>query len=399
MSGCPIHKYPSGGPRSLKIDPVMRRIADEGGVGRLQLPHGDACWVVTGFDAARSVYAGKSFSRIGMNTDSAPRLTEGLLLQGAIGCMEERDHVKLRRAVLRELDAPRLAALEARAEQLMSDLLTAFAAAGGGDYLAEVARPFALRVLSELLGLPWATAEMMSAWVQTLLTASGQGADPAVITEAYMGLGRCVTELVKERRATPAQDFISAVANRRELGTKEIAIVMISLLAGGFESSVTMLSKSVLLLLTRPDLCKELRTDPALVPAAVEEFLRVISLAGGESIPWVVREPVTLAGVEMAVGDHVMPAAGAANLDPTVFEDPEVVRFDRKNNSHLAFGHGSHLCLGYRIARMELQVGVRAFVERFAEPQLGLPAESLCWRSDSAVWQLNDLPVSVGRNQ
>ncbi|MET8877000.1 cytochrome P450 [Nocardia sp. NPDC004604] len=399
MSNSPIHNYPSEVPRSLEIDPVMRKIAAEGGVARLQYPHGEPCWVVTGFDDVRSVYGSKSFSRIGMNTESAPRLTEGILLQGAIGCMEEREHVKLRRAFLRELDAPRLSALEERGEAIMSELLDAMAANGGGDYVSQVAKPFALRMLSELLGLSPATAEVMACWVQTLLTASGQAADPAVITEAYLGLGQCVTELVQERRATPANDFISAVANRRELKTREIAILVISLLAGGFESTATMMSKSVLLLQTRSDLWKGLAADSSLVPAAVEELLRKISLAGGESLPWIVREPVTLAGVDMQVGDYVMPAAGMANLDPAVFEDPEDVRFDRNATSHLSFGHGSHLCLGYQIARIELCIGVRALVERYPDARLGVAVDQVRWREDSTIWQLEDLPLTLGRDR
>ncbi|MFE3029974.1 cytochrome P450, partial [Nocardia tengchongensis] len=363
MSEHTTYDYPSTTPRSLELDPIMREVSEGTGIARLQLPYGEPCWVVTGYHDARSVYSSKSFDRVGMVQESAPRMTTGILVQGAIGSMNERDHVKLRRAILRELDEPRMSALERRASAIMSELLGRMSNDGGGDYVSQVAVPFSLRVLCELMGLPDSDAGMIMRWVQALFTdPSSDDSDPM---QALTEIGQYVMALIRNRLDAPGDDFVSAMLGRGDLNKKEIAIAVVSLIFGGFESSATMLSKMVLALLTRPELRSELLTDPGRIPGAVEELLRTISVAGGEGIPWAVREPITLAGVDMVPGEFVMPAIGAANLDPTVFENPEKISFDRAAKSHLAFGHGTHMCLGYQIARMEMCIGLRSLLQLY----------------------------------
>ena len=110
--------------------------------------------MVTGYNDIRTIYSEPAFGRSGMTQDSAPRLTAGLLLQGGIGSLDDASHTKIRRAINRELSARRMATLRSAAESIMAGLLDELAAAGGGDYIHGVSRPFALNVLCELLGVP-----------------------------------------------------------------------------------------------------------------------------------------------------------------------------------------------------------------------------------------------------
>ncbi|MGC5258904.1 cytochrome P450 [Gordonia sp. DT218] len=232
--------------------------------------------------------------------------------------------MKLRRAILRQLGASQLASLEGQAEHTMVTLLNDMADRGQCDYVSNIAEPFALRVLCDLLGLPYSDASRMASWVQTLLSDSSadQPAQTAMLTE----IGQYVFTLIADRARTPGSDFVSALIETGDLTKKECAIVVVGMIFGGFESSATMLSKMVLKLLTSPDLWSALREDLDQVPRAIEELLRTISIAGGEAVPWRVQESVTLAGVDMVPGDYVMPATGPANLDPRVFDDPEQLR-------------------------------------------------------------------------
>ena len=156
-----------------------------------------------------------------------------------------------------------------------------------------------------------------------------------------------------------------------------------------------MIGKAVLRVLIEPELRGALRERPESIAEAVEELLRTTALAGGESLPWIVREPVQLAGIDMAPGDYVMPAVGAANLDPRVFDDSANIVFGRPPRAHMAFGHGTRYCLGAQIARMELQVAVGTVVSRYPGMRLAVPAEEIEWRSGSAVWQLARLPIRL----
>lgn len=393
MPNCPAHNYPSTAPRSLTLDPIMQNVAaGPNGVAQLQLPHGGPCWLVTRYDDVRTVYLSKKFTRTGMTGDATPRLTASEILSGAIGSMDEHDHVKLRRAILRQLGASQLASLEGQAEHTMVTLLNDMADRGQCDYVSNIAEPFALRVLCDLLGLPYSDASRMASWVQTLLSDSSadQPAQTAMLTE----IGQYVFTLIADRARTPGSDFVSALIETGDLTKKECAIVVVGMIFGGFESSATMLSKMVLKLLTSPDLWSALREDLDQVPRAIEELLRTISIAGGEAVPWRVQESVTLAGVDMVPGDYVMPATGPANLDPRVFDDPEQIRLSEKTAPHLAFGHGLHMCLGYQIARMEMNVGIRTLVQHHPDCHLQIPADQVRWRYDSTIWQLAALPVS-----
>lgn len=394
---CPVRRYPSAEPRSLGLDPALTEIASSGGTARLQYPYGDPCWVVTSYDDARAVYSKKSFSRSGMAQDSAPRLTAGVLLQGGIGSLDDDTHLKLRRAISRELNVDRVESLRAGAETIMADLLARIEVAGGGDYVAEVSKPFSLGVLGELLEIPVADQSDLAGWVGALLSDASVSDEAARNVEAAVkGLGRYVVKLVESRQAEPGDDLVSGLlVNGSELDKWEVVTLVFSVIVGGFESTALMLSKMVFQLIRRPDLWATLHDEPSQVPKAVDELLRLISLAGGEGIPWMVTENVRLGGVEMSAGDYVMPAVGAANRDPLVFEDPDEIVLGRTAKPHLGFGHGLHYCLGSQVARMELEVGLGMLVEKYSNVQLACGLEDVRWDGESAVWQLEELPIEI----
>ncbi|MBL1077525.1 cytochrome P450 [Nocardia sp. 2] len=373
----------------------MDEVRSGGGIGRVQYPYGDVAWLVTGYEDVRTVYSQKAFSRTGMSQDSAPRLTAGLLLQGGIGSLDDSIHLKLRRVIGRELTSARMTSLRAATAALMGRRLAELAATGGGDYVSVVAKPFSLNVLGELVGIPESDQPDVGAWVSALLSdASASEAGARDAQAALEDLGRYVLKLLAARKADPAADFVSdLIRHGADLEKWEIVTVVFALVVGGYESSAHMLGKVILRLLLSPGLWTELRESPERIPAAVDELLRTITLAGGEGLPWRVREPVRLGGVDMAPGDYVVPAIGAANLDASVYPDPERIDTARNAKPHMAFGYGTRYCLGSPVARMELEVGIGALLRDYPDARLAVPPEQVPWQSGTAVWQLAELPI------
>ncbi|WP_297627167.1 cytochrome P450 [Nocardia sp.] len=375
----------------------MDEVRGSGGVARVQYPYGDAAWLVTGYEDVRTVYSKKAFSRTGMSKESAPRLTAGLLLQGGIGSLDDSIHTKLRRVIGRELTGARMATLRTATQAIMARRLAELDRSAESDYVSVVAKPFSLNVLGELVGISEADQPAVGDWVSGLLTdASESDAGARGAEAALQDLGKYVLRLIAERKAAPTGDFVSDLMQHGDdLEKWELVTVVFALIVGGYESSAHMLSKIVLRLLLSPGLWDMLREHPDRIPGVVDELLRTISLAGGEGLPWRVREAVRVGGVDMQPGDFVVPAIGAANLDPSVFADPERIDSERMAKPHMAFGYGTRYCLGSQIARMELEVGVETLLREYPHARLAVAAEEIRWNSGSAVWQLAELPINL----
>ncbi|MYW95772.1 cytochrome P450, partial [Amycolatopsis rubida] len=189
---------------------------------------------------------------------------------------------------------------------------------------------------------------------------------------------------VARRREEPADDLLGALVYARDAGEKLseselIAIAGAGLLTGGVETVSSALPSFVFTLLTRPDLVAQLRENLELVPAAVEELLRWVPVNTAAMFARYAVEDVRLGDVVVRAGDPVLPALHAANRDPEVFADPDVVDLTRSPNPHVAFGHGPHHCIGAQLARLELQEALKAILVRFPELRFADGRDGVKW--------------------
>lgn len=145
------------------------------------------------------------------------------------------------------------------------------------------------------------------------------------------------------------------------------------MIIAGYETTVQLITNGVLALLQHPEQLKKLRAQPELMPSAVEEILRYIGPVQSTK-PGYALEDVTLHRVTIPKGATVMPFLGAANHDPTVFENSEVFDIERFPNKHLGFGSGIHACLGAPLARMETKIALTNLLQR--NPNLCLAVDS-----------------------
>ncbi|QXJ21344.1 cytochrome P450 [Actinomadura graeca] len=249
-------------------------------------------------------------------------------------------------------------------------LITQALAAGTVDAVAELAAPFPAHVIGWLLGYPEELLPELVRWSQTLVVAGG---GPRYIThEASVAAGEfaAVTlELADERRARPANDLLSVWAGSDLYDQERLVHEALLLLVGGAETTRTVIAIAIDALIRHPEQRQLLRRAPALLPAAVEEFVRwstpILNMCRTST------QDNRLAGVLIPAGSQVLLMYGSANQDETVFDRPEEFDVTRPIHTvlggHLAFGLGPHFCLGASLARLELQIFFEEFLARVDE--------------------------------
>ncbi|MFB4290232.1 cytochrome P450 [Nonomuraea sp. ATR24] len=371
-------------------DAFLTGLAGNGPVSRGRYLDGTLIWLVTGYDECVTALTDPRFSSdisrqskldvaaaAGLPDDVAPYLLRTL------GAYDPPDHTRLRRLVSRGFTARRVERLRPRIQEITDALLDGLPVEF--DLIERFAYPLPIQVICELLGVPSADRDIWRAWAGDLTAP-----DPARIAAGARGLVAYMSELVAAKRAAGtdgvdgAEDLLSALVRVQEddgdrLADEELVALGISMLIAGHETTVSLISQSVRLLLTRPELLARLRDDLDAVPAAVEEFLRVTGPAEIAVMRYTL-EPVELGGTRIPAGEAVQVVYAAANRDPRRFDRPELLDVGRGDNAHLGFGHGIHYCLGAALARAETQIALRTLIDRFPGLELAVPAAEIGWR-------------------
>jgi hypothetical protein len=283
--------------------------------------------------------------------------------------LDPPDHTRLRKLVAAAFSPRVVAGLAPRVHGIVAELLAAAAARGDGtlEVVGDLAYPLPVRVICELLGVPYADHAVFQQWSADLagtLDPSVPGlfepVDPAGAGRTRAQFIAYVRGLVAQRRREPGDDLLTRLVQVRDgddrLTESELIATCILLLTGGHETTVNLVGNGILALLRHPERLRALRADPSLAPAVVEETLRYD--APVQFTTRIARAPFRLGGVDVAPGDVLLLLLGAANRDPAVATDPDEFDPDRTPSRHLALSAGPHFCLGAALARLE---GVAAF--------------------------------------
>ena len=243
---------------------------------------------------------------------------------------------------------------------------------GKCEVIGEFAQPFTLLVIADLLGVP----ESDHALLRDRLASHsmGIGSNEPMEHKPLEFLYDQFTLYVEERRRAPRADVMGSIATSTfPDGTlpdvHDVALIAANLFTAGQETTARMLGFALQVLGERPDVQQQLRDDRSLIPAFIEEVLRLESPLKGQFR--MARHTTDIAGVGMGAGDTVMVLPGAANRDPRMFDGPHEFRLDRLNGrQHVAFGHGIHTCAGAPLARAEGRVGIERLLDRMLDIKL-----------------------------
>jgi cytochrome P450 len=213
---------------------------------------------------------------------------------------------------------------------------------------------------------------------------------------AMAGVEEQVRRIVEYKRAHPGADvttdLIRAV-DRDELTETELHGMIYALLGAGHTTTVPFLGAAVLRLLERPALVTEMLADPACRRAVVEETLRHDS-AVQASVNRYAMADLEIAGCRISRGDRLVISLAAANRDPERFADPDTFTADPDRPSHLAFGHGIHVCLGAHLARLEGEIALTTLFRRLPTLRLAVPSEQIAWTFGPMLRGPRELPVT-----
>jgi cytochrome P450 RapN len=188
--------------------------------------------------------------------------------------------------------------------------------------------------------------------------------------------------------------LVQARDNDDRLTETELVDFGMALLLGGFETTANQIANFVAVLPRYPDHLAQLRADPELVPAAIEELLRMMPLGLHGGFVRIAMEDVELSGGTVRKGEAILAELHAANRDPEVFERPDELDFHREQNPHLIFGFGPHHCVGAQLARLELQVALGTLLARFPALDCAIPQEEITYSPAKLVRGPETLPVT-----
>jgi pimeloyl-[acyl-carrier protein] synthase len=270
------------------------------------------------------------------------------------------------------------------------------------DLVADFAHELPLCVIAAVLGLPGSDQRCLKNWTQDFARLFGTfpltPPDFREIGASILQFRDHIRIAIRMRREHPTEDLLSnllaAAEMDKTLSEDEVVANVILLLAAGHKTTANLIGNGILALLQNPSELQRLRDDTSLILSAVEELLRYESPV--QFTTRLVSEELELGGNWMRPGHRVRLALGAANRDPTQFENPDVLDLSRTNNRHVAFGHGNHFCLGAQLARVQGQIAIGAVVRRL--PGLRLPSTALAWQRNVTFRGLESLHVSFARS-
>jgi|SRR5581483_5603884 len=279
-------------------------------------------------------------------------------------------HIQFRKPFLKRFSPGVVAGLEADIQAKARSLVDGFIERGSVDLASEMSIPFPAYAALRILGLPDEDLPRFSRWARLVFAVPGEGDEDVnwpLELFAYFAP-------FYEERAGARDDSIPTIARQllidgAEITQLDFVMCLMTFVTAGLDTTTNALSNMVVLLDQRPDLRRRLLDQPELLPAAIEEFLRYLSPL--PSLARTATRDATIGhgegAVEIKQGEKIALHWMAANHDPTEFSDPHEIQLQRTPNRHVAFGIGSHLCIGMHLARVELHAALSEILSRIPD--------------------------------
>ncbi|MEU9126434.1 cytochrome P450 [Streptomyces sp. NPDC048506] len=297
--------------------------------------------------------------------------------------LDPPEHDRLRRMAMRHFGPPHtpglVTGLEPDLTATVSSLIDDFAGKEQIDIVDDFAYPFPVTVICHLLGVPREDEPRFHLWVNAIIESLDYDpkTDPKEKLEngeqASKDLGQYLGGLLEQRHGRPGDDLLTRLANDDgpdgRMTDDEILATARLLLIAGHETTVNLVTNGMLTLLRHPHMLQRLRDEPGQIVPLVEELLRYEPPV--HIIPWrAAYSDITVADTVIPQGSRIMLMLASGSRDPNRFHDPDRFDPDRRDNQHLGFGSGIHLCFGGPLARRETQIALTELVRRLDRPSL-----------------------------
>ncbi|EPF12192.1 cytochrome P450 [Bacillus cereus BAG1O-3] len=326
-----------------------------------------------------------------LSVDNSDHLTTHMLNS------DPPNHSRLRSLVQKAFTPKMIAQLDGRIERIADDLISDIERKGTLNLVDDYSFSLPIIVISEMLGIPKEDQAKFRIWSHAVIASPET---PEEIKETEKQLSEFITYLqylVDIKRKEPKEDLVSALilaeSEGHKLSARELYSMIMLLIVAGHETTVNLITNTVLALLENPNQLQLLKDNPKLIDSAIEEGLRYYSPVEVTTARWA-AEPFQIHDRTIEKGDMVVIALASANRDETVFENPEVFDITRENNRHIAFGHGSHFCLGAPLARLEAKIAITNLFNRMPELKIKGNREEIKWQGNYLMRSLEELPLT-----
>ena len=374
-------------------------------VHRVTLPGKRSAWLVTRYDDVVAILKDERLAKDPLNALSDDQRAKQPWLPGFLKPLSRNmldldgaDHARLRALVHKAFTLRLIEQLRGRIQTLADDLLSAVPDKSRLDLIRDYALPLPITIISDLLGVPQADRQQFGRWSRRIVAVTASPLDLPLVLPAIWQFMRFVRRLCAIRRADPQDDLLSALLHAEEAGDTlsedELLAMVVLILIAGHETTVNLIGNGTLALLEDPEQQALLRGNPALSKSAVEELLRFTSPVELATERYA-REPITIAGTTIPRGEQVLAVLASANRDERYFVQPGLLDLTRQPNRHLAFGQGSHYCLGAPLARLEGQIAFNTLLRRAPNLRLTVPPDALRWRRGMFLRGLERLPLAL----
>lgn len=353
-------------------------------------------WVLSRYDDVWS--AARDFERFssaeGLTFAYDDRAKAGIDQIRPMVMLDPPDHTAFRRLVGRGFTPRRVTEIEPEVRAYVVERIEKLRAERSGDIVAELFKPVPSMVVGIYLGVPMADRGRFDEWTDSIVAANAEG-DPLTAAKAVGELFGYFSELMRRRRDDPQDDLISQLVASAgdDVTDLEILGFAFTMVTGGNDTTTGLLSGAAELLTTHRDQRARLIEDPALIPEAVEEFLRLTSPVQG--LARTTTDEVAIRDVTIPAGKKVMLLYASANRDPRKWgEDAAALDIDRNPRQILTFGYGPHHCLGAAAARLQARVVLEELLARC--PDFAVDAETGTFAPGAFIRRYESLPFEAG---
>jgi len=394
---------PSSPQQTLDPYPLYKRLRETDPMHR---SHAAGGWVLSRHDDVRAVLGDKSFSADERNWSLYQKSRNRAQAHGlddpyendrmTMLRMDPPDHTRLRKLVSKAFTPRAIESLRDRAQAILDELLRHQPKHGGIELVRELAAPFPIILIAEMLGVPSKDRDRFRFWSDEAVKTLGDNSfeDIKQGLKAMEEFGAYIEAVADERRASPRDDLLSGLvavndgdgdedANDR-LTKPELLMTCVLLMVAGNETTTNLIGNSVLALLEHTDQRAILQAEPKRIAGAVDEFLRYDSPV--QLTSRIATHDHELHGARIRRGQQILLLLGSANRDEAVFEHPDRLDVTRDASAHLSFSHGLHHCLGAQLARLEGGLALEAILSRFPDLALADDAErAVRWGTNSIL--------------